>query len=59
MRLDLYQQETERLACDLQTMLDEVRVRLQRQEALSALERYWKSQALDQAAQRGGSCVGL
>jgi uncharacterized protein YutE (UPF0331/DUF86 family) len=38
MRLDLYQQETERLARDLQAMLDEVRVRLQRQEVLSALE---------------------
>ena len=38
MRLDLYQQETERLARDLQAMLDEVRQRLLQQQTLSALE---------------------
>ena len=38
MRLELYQQETERLARDLQSMLDEVRLRLLQQQALSALE---------------------
>lgn len=38
MRLELYQQETERLARDLQTMLDEVCVRLKNKQPLSALE---------------------
>lgn len=38
MRLDLYQQETERLACDLQAMLDGARDRLLNQQTLSALE---------------------
>lgn len=38
MRLDLYQQETERMARDLQAILDEVRQRLFHQQALSALE---------------------
>ena len=38
MRLDLYQQETERMARDLQAMLDEVRQRLLHQQPLSALE---------------------
>jgi uncharacterized protein YutE (UPF0331/DUF86 family) len=38
MRLELYQQETERLARDLQAMLDEVAQRLSQQKTLSALE---------------------
>ena len=38
MRLDLYQQETERLARDLQAMLDDVQQRLLQQQTLSALE---------------------
>ena len=38
MQLELYQQETERLARDLQAMLDEVVERLQQQQTLSALE---------------------
>lgn len=38
MRLELYQQETERLARDLQAMLDEVAQRLVQQKTLSALE---------------------
>jgi uncharacterized protein YutE (UPF0331/DUF86 family) len=38
MRLELYQQETERLARDLQAMLDDVSLRLHQQQALSALE---------------------
>ena len=38
MRLELYQQETERLARDLQAMLDDVSQRLHQQQALSALE---------------------
>lgn len=38
MRLELYQQETERMARDLQAILDEVRQRLLHQQALSALE---------------------
>ena len=38
MRLELYQQETERLASDLQAMLDAVSQRLHQQQMLSALE---------------------
>lgn len=38
MRLELYQQETERLARDLQAMLDDVSQRLHQQQTLSALE---------------------
>ena len=38
MRLELYQQETERLALDLQAMLDGARERLLNQQTLSALE---------------------
>lgn len=38
MRLELYQQETERLALDLQAMLDGARERLLAQQTLSALE---------------------
>lgn len=38
MRLELYQQETERLASDLQAMLDGVSQRLHQQQMLSALE---------------------
>lgn len=38
MRLELYQQETERLASDLQDMLDGVSQRLHQQQMLSALE---------------------
>ena len=38
MRLELYQQETERLARDLQAMLDGARDRLLNQQTLSALE---------------------
>ena len=38
MQLELYQQETERLARDLQAMLDEVSQRLHHQQSLSALE---------------------
>lgn len=38
MRLELYQQETERLASDLQAMLDAVSQRLNQQQTLSALE---------------------
>ncbi len=38
MQLELYQQETERLARDLQAMLDEVAERLHQQQSLSALE---------------------
>ena len=38
MRLELYQQETERLARDLQAMLDDVSQRLHQHQALSALE---------------------
>jgi uncharacterized protein YutE (UPF0331/DUF86 family) len=38
MRLELYQQETERLASDLQAMLDAVSHRLHQQQMLSALE---------------------
>jgi uncharacterized protein YutE (UPF0331/DUF86 family) len=38
MRLELYQQETERLARDLQAMLDEVSERLHQHQPLSALE---------------------
>ena len=38
MRLELYQQETERLARDLQAMLDGARERLLQQQKLSALE---------------------
>lgn len=38
MRLELYQQETERLARDLQAMLDDVSQRLHQQQALSSLE---------------------
>jgi uncharacterized protein YutE (UPF0331/DUF86 family) len=38
MRLELYQQETERLASDLQAMLDAVSQRLRQQQMLSALE---------------------
>jgi uncharacterized protein YutE (UPF0331/DUF86 family) len=38
MQLELYQQETERLARDLQAMLDEVSLRLHHQQSLSALE---------------------
>jgi uncharacterized protein YutE (UPF0331/DUF86 family) len=38
MQLDLYQQETDRLARELLAMLDEVRLRLIDQKALTALE---------------------
>ena len=38
MQLELYQQETERLARDLKAMLDEVSQRLHHQQSLSALE---------------------
>jgi uncharacterized protein YutE (UPF0331/DUF86 family) len=38
MQLELYQQETERLASDLQAMLDGVSQRLHQQQMLSALE---------------------
>jgi uncharacterized protein YutE (UPF0331/DUF86 family) len=38
MQLELYQQETERLARDLQAMLDDVSQRLHHQQSLSALE---------------------
>ena len=38
MRLELYQQETERLARDLRAMLDEVSQRLHHQQPLSLLE---------------------
>jgi len=38
MQLDLYQQETDRLARELLAMLDEVRLRLKDQKALTALE---------------------
>jgi uncharacterized protein YutE (UPF0331/DUF86 family) len=38
MQLELYQQETERLARDLQAMLDDVSQRLLHQQSLSALE---------------------
>lgn len=38
MRLELYQQETERLARDLQAMLDDVSHRLHHQQSLSSLE---------------------
>lgn len=38
MRLELYQQETERLASDLQAMLDAVSQRLHQQQMLSTLE---------------------
>lgn len=38
MRLELYEQETERLARDLQAMLDDVSQRLHQQQALSSLE---------------------
>jgi len=38
MQLELYQQETERLARDIEAMLDDVRQRLQQKQTLSGLE---------------------